>query len=72
MLNSKKIEEKWQKYWEENKTFKTDAYDFSKFAILLWTLLVVAILLPIFLFIVLNHFSKKKKKNNNPRFIVNK
>ncbi len=26
----KKIEEKWQKYWEENKTFKTDLYDFSK------------------------------------------
>ena len=25
-----KIEKKWQKYWEENKTFKTDGYDFSK------------------------------------------
>ena len=25
-----KIEKKWQKYWEENKTFKTDVYDFSK------------------------------------------
>ena len=24
------IEKKWQKYWEENKTFKTDIYDFSK------------------------------------------
>ncbi|MCR5506174.1 MAG: leucine--tRNA ligase [Bacilli bacterium] len=24
------IEKKWQKYWEENKTFKTDVYDFSK------------------------------------------
>ena len=24
------IEKKWQKYWEENKTFKTDAYDFNK------------------------------------------
>ena len=24
------IEPKWQKYWEENKTFKTDAYDFDK------------------------------------------
>ena len=46
--------------------------DFSKFAILLWTLLAVAILLPIILFIVLNYFSKKKKKNNKPRFIVNK
>ena len=26
----KKIEEKWQKYWEENKTFKTNLKDFSK------------------------------------------
>ena len=24
------IEKKWQKYWEDNKTFKTDVYDFSK------------------------------------------
>ncbi len=24
------IEKKWQKYWEEHKTFKTDVYDFSK------------------------------------------
>lgn len=23
-------EKKWQKYWEENKTFETDVYDFSK------------------------------------------
>ncbi len=30
MYNHKKIEEKWQKYWEDAKTFKTDAYDFSK------------------------------------------
>ena len=30
MYNHKQIEEKWQKYWEKNKTFKTDAYDFSK------------------------------------------
>ena len=30
MYDYKKIEEKWQKYWEKNKTFKTDAYDFSK------------------------------------------
>ena len=28
--NFKEIEEKWQKYWEENKTFKTDVWDFSK------------------------------------------
>ena len=28
--NHKIIEDKWQKYWEEHKTFKTDAYDFSK------------------------------------------
>ena len=26
----REIEKKWQKYWEENKTFKTDVYDFSK------------------------------------------
>ncbi len=25
-----KIEKKWQKYWEENKTFKTDTSDYSK------------------------------------------
>lgn len=26
----KSIERKWQKYWEENQTFKTDVWDFSK------------------------------------------
>ena len=30
MFNHEEIEKKWQKYWEENKTFKTDAWDFSK------------------------------------------
>ena len=30
MYNHIEIEKKWQKYWEENKTFKTDAWDFSK------------------------------------------
>lgn len=28
--NPKVIEKKWQKYWEENQTFKTDVWDFSK------------------------------------------
>ena len=28
--NHTEIEKKWQKYWEENNTFKTDVYDFSK------------------------------------------
>ena len=28
--NFGEIEKKWQKYWEENKTFKTDVWDFSK------------------------------------------
>ena len=28
--NFKEIEKKWQKYWEENQTFKTDIWDFSK------------------------------------------
>ena len=28
--NFKEIEEKWQKYWDENKTFYTDVWDFSK------------------------------------------
>ena len=28
--NHKQTEEKWRKYWEDNKTFKTDAWDFSK------------------------------------------
>lgn len=26
--NALKIEQKWQAYWEENQTFKTDIYDF--------------------------------------------
>ena len=26
----KRIEQKWQKYWEENQTFKTDVWNFSK------------------------------------------
>lgn len=30
MYNFSEIEKKWQKYWDENKTFKTDVYDFSK------------------------------------------
>jgi len=30
MYNFTKIEKKWQKYWEENETFKTDVWDFSK------------------------------------------
>ncbi len=28
--NAKEIEPKWQKYWEEHETFKTDIWDFSK------------------------------------------
>ena len=28
--NPKAIESKWQKYWEEHQTFKTDVWDFSK------------------------------------------
>lgn len=30
LYNHKVIEKKWQKYWEENETFKTDVWDFSK------------------------------------------
>ena len=30
MYNHKEIEKKWQKYWDENSTFKTDIRDFSK------------------------------------------
>ena len=30
MYNFKEIEPKWQKYWDENKTIKTDSWDFSK------------------------------------------
>ena len=30
MNNYSEIEKKWQKYWEDNKTFKTDSWDFSK------------------------------------------
>ncbi len=30
MYNYRDIEKKWQKYWEENNTFKTDVWDFSK------------------------------------------
>lgn len=28
--NFKEVEKKWQNYWEKNKTFKTDEWDFSK------------------------------------------
>lgn len=30
VYNPKIIEKKWQNYWEENETFKTDVWDFSK------------------------------------------
>ena len=30
MYNHKEIEKKWQKYWDDNKTFKTDIWDFEK------------------------------------------
>ena len=30
MYDHQLVEKKWQKYWLENKTFKTDTYDFSK------------------------------------------
>ena len=30
MYNFKEIEKKWKNYWEENETFKTDVWDFSK------------------------------------------
>ena len=30
VYNHKAVEAKWQKYWEENETFKTDVWDFSK------------------------------------------
>ena len=29
-FDHRKVEAKWQKYWEENNTFKTDVWDFSK------------------------------------------
>ena len=30
MYNFQKAEQKWMKYWDENETFKTDVWDFSK------------------------------------------
>ena len=30
MYNHKEVEKKWQKYWDDNKTFKTDIWDFEK------------------------------------------
>ncbi len=30
IYNHHEVEKKWQKYWEENETFKTDVWDFSK------------------------------------------
>ena len=30
IYNHKVVEPKWQKYWEEHETFKTDVWDFSK------------------------------------------
>ena len=29
-FDHKKIEKKWQEYWQKNETFKTDVWDFSK------------------------------------------
>ena len=29
-FDHKQIEKKWQKYWDDNKTFYTDVWDFSK------------------------------------------
>ena len=29
MYEARKVEEKWQKYWDEHETFKTDVWDFS-------------------------------------------
>ena len=30
IYDPKAIEPKWQKYWEEHKTFRTDVWDFSR------------------------------------------
>ena len=30
MYEANKIEKKWQKYWDEHETFKTDVWDLSK------------------------------------------
>ena len=30
IYDPKTIEPKWQKYWEEHETFKTDVHDFSR------------------------------------------
>ncbi len=30
MYDFSKIEEKWNKYWKDNNTFKTDVWDFTK------------------------------------------
>ena len=30
MYNHREVEKKWQNYWEENKTFRTDVWDFEK------------------------------------------
>ncbi|MGX8679773.1 MAG: class I tRNA ligase family protein, partial [bacterium] len=30
MYDHKQVEKKWQKYWDENKTFRTDTHDFDK------------------------------------------
>ena len=30
MINFKELEQKWNKYWDEHQTFKTDVWDFSK------------------------------------------
>ena len=30
MYNHLEVEKKWQKYWEDHETFKTDIWDFSK------------------------------------------
>ena len=30
VFDFKTIDKKWQKFWDDNKTFETDVYDFTK------------------------------------------
>ncbi len=46
--------------------------DFGKWNIMLWIFLILALILPIIIFTILNYFYVKKNKDKKPKFIVNK
>lgn len=45
---------------------------FDNYSVLLWSLLFAALVVPLVIFPILNHFYGTKAKNDKPKFIVNK